>query len=283
MPTANAIAIARQVCELVFGETLSDAVVKSYAKQMDQESLIPFDLLQRAFLSKQGQVCSEARILQNHGHFIHSARVTAIRNFLPAAAIILDLGGANAPLYEMGYSHQFEKLTLIDLPAENRHALYTEIIVRPFSEGGEVVVQYSDMTNLAGFEDGSVDLVWSGQSIEHVPEDAALKMVAESYRVLRPGGIFALDTPNGLITSLHAFTAGLKVIHPEHFIEYTPERLMQIIQAAGFRIEMSFGTNHMPQTSRSGVFNYADFVYGVPTSQDVRACYSQFHIARKPD
>jgi SAM-dependent methyltransferase len=160
--------------------------------------------------------------------------------------------------------------------------MYSEIIVRPPTDGGEVVIQYSDMTSLLAFEDNSVDLVWSGQSIEHVPEDAAFRMVSEAFRVLRPGGIFALDTPNGLITSLHSATADLSVVHPEHFKEYTPAELTTILIAAGFSIEQSFGTNHMPETKRTGAFHYRDFVYGAPSSPDIEACYSQFHITRKP-
>ena len=53
-----------------------------------------------------------------------------------------------------------------------------------------------------GFEENIefFDLVYSGQSIEHVtPSDADI-VIKEVARVLRPGGWFALDTPNARVT-----------------------------------------------------------------------------------
>src|SRR5437762_12946329 len=72
------------------------------------------------------------------------------------------------------------------------------------------------MTQLDAFADESFDLVWSGQSIEHVEIDAAEKMCREAFCVLQPGGYFCLDTPNRGITSIHTHDVGGGFIHPEH-------------------------------------------------------------------
>jgi hypothetical protein len=42
--------------------------------------------------------------------------------------MILGLGGPHAPWYGMGYPHRFEKLELIDLPPEDRHDYYKELV-----------------------------------------------------------------------------------------------------------------------------------------------------------
>ena len=42
--------------------------------------------------------------------------------------------------------------------------------------------------------DGSVDVITSFETIEHVPDDAAL--IKEFYRVLRASGILIISTPN---------------------------------------------------------------------------------------
>jgi predicted SAM-dependent methyltransferase len=68
--------------------------------------------------------------------------------------------------------------------------MYKEVVVDTDCDGGEVVIKYGDMTELDAFDDCSVDFVWSGQSIEHVPFDAGLRMCRAIYRVLRPGGSF---------------------------------------------------------------------------------------------
>ncbi len=218
-----------------------------------------------------------------HLQRIHEARMRIVAELLPAADVILDLGGANAPLHHMGYPHPFSKMTMVDLPPEHRHEMYASIQVSEHSPtGGLVEILYSDMTSLPMIGNESVDLVWSGQSIEHVPEPAGRRMCAEAYRVLRPGGAFCLDTPNGIISSRHARTANLEFIHPEHCIEYRPEDLCAMLIAAGFHVHLRRGVRHMPKTSKGMGFHYSDFVTGDSFSDDMDGSYIQFFHCRKP-
>jgi SAM-dependent methyltransferase len=61
-----------------------------------------------------------------------------------------------------------------------------------------------NLGDLSPIDDGSVDLVFAGQVIEHLwPEDVA-GFLAEAHRVLRPGGFLALDSPNRLVTESSA-------------------------------------------------------------------------------
>jgi glycosyltransferase involved in cell wall biosynthesis/SAM-dependent methyltransferase len=221
------------------------------------------------------------KAIDQHLRLIHEARISMVSNLLPKGDVILDLGGANCPLYKMGYPHKFKKLYLIDLPPEKRCDMYKEIVVDPDCDGGEVVIKYGDMTQLDEFADGSVDFVWSGQSIEHVPLEAGRKMCEAAYRVLKPGGFFCLDTPNRLITRIHTQDIGGGFIHPEHYLEYEPEQLRGLLVETGFTVHKVFGVCEMNASVQSGHFDYMDFLYGQQITDNVEDSYIQyFHCVK---
>ncbi|MEN6587088.1 MAG: glycosyltransferase [Sulfuricella sp.] len=222
------------------------------------------------------------KAMDDHLKLIHGARVNMASNLLPPGDIILDLGGANCPLYKLGYPHRFKKLYLIDLPPEARHDMYKEIVIDPNCDGGEVVIKYGDMTELGGFPDESVDFVWSGQSIEHVSPEAGERMCQAAFRVLKKGGAFCLDTPNRRLTEIHVRGAGVEFIHPEHCIEYRPEELKQMLLKAGFEIRHAYGICDMPNTCETGEFCYEDFMFGDQITDDVAKGYIQFLHCVKP-
>ena len=62
-------------------------------------------------------------------------------------------------------------------------------------EGFECDLRVGDCTTLM-FEDESFDCVFSGDFFEHISEIQKHKVVAEVFRVLRPGGRFVIKTPN---------------------------------------------------------------------------------------
>ena len=230
------------------------------------------------------QVSDETRknALNEHLNLIHRARINLVRNFLPPAQIILDLGGANCPLYKMGYPHRFKKLYMIDLPPHARHEMYKDIMVDPNCDGGEVIIRYGDMTELDDFDNESVDFVWSGQSIEHVTLDAGEKMCRSAYRVLKKGGAFCLDTPNRLMTEIHTHDVGGGFIHPEHCIEYYPAHLMKLLERSGFEIKCTYGVCEMRNTQFRGKFCYEDFIFGKKITDHVENGCIQFFYCIKP-
>ena len=82
--------------------------------------------------------------------------------------------------------------------------------------GLRTVVQ-ADATRLA-FDDDSFDSVVSFETIEHVRDAGAL--VTEIRRVLKPGGLLILSTPN------RAFRAST---NPFHIREFTSDELQQLL------------------------------------------------------
>ena len=97
---------------------------------------------------------------------------------LPPAKRILDLGGTSlgnpiGALVFMGYPYAFDDLVVVDLPSEERNELYRETACPEVTQTalGPVRYRYHSMADLSDYADKSVDLVYSGQSIEHVPVD----------------------------------------------------------------------------------------------------------------
>ena len=137
------------------------------------------------------------------------------------------------------------------------------------------------MTLLEDFEDGSFDLVWSGQSIEHVDSHAGARMCREALRVLKPGGYFCLDTPNRGITEIHTRDVGGGLIHPEHQHEYRANELRSLLLDSGFDIEVERGVCEMPRTLATGRFHYDDFVLGNVITADPADAYILYFQCRK--
>lgn len=80
-------------------------------------------------------------------------------------------------------------------------------------------------------EDGSVDMVFGGQVIEHLWPDDVAGLLLESHRVLREGGHLVIDSPNRRVTE------AIDWLHPQHTAELTVDEVAEMVRLAGFEIE----------------------------------------------
>jgi len=219
---------------------------------------------------------------------IHRSRSLFVQTFRPAARI-LDLGGthqqdAAGALVALGYPYDFERLVIVDLPVGERHELYGQGGEHSVVQSARGPVEYSfhSMADLSRFDDGSFDVVYSGQTFEHVPPDVGREVLAEAFRVLAPGGVLYLDTPNGRICRLQMEGTGLQFTNPDHDVEYDHDEIVPLFTDAGFVIDQAWGLMHMPRTAADGTFHWDEFGAHVGLFADIEASYILAYALAKP-
>lgn len=92
----------------------------------------------------------------------------------------------------------------------------------------EVVWLTDRLGDMRSVADGSVDVVFAGQVVEHLWADELHRFLAEAWRVLRPGGLFVLDSPNRPVTER------LGWVQPEHTAEMSDAEIRELLDLAGF-------------------------------------------------
>lgn len=88
----------------------------------------------------------------------------------------------------------------------------------------------------AGFADATFDVVCLWDVLEHVPDID--DFLAEVRRVLKPGGLLALQSPN--IRSVMARQAGAHwswLLLPQHVWHFTPRSIRATLERRGFAVE----------------------------------------------
>jgi ubiquinone/menaquinone biosynthesis C-methylase UbiE len=135
---------------------------------------------------------------------------------------VLDVGGRKSH-YTIGIP---ATITISDLPRESeiqKHlalGLNEEIIDKTRKRRSNVdKLLFDDMTS-SRLPDNSFHYVISIEVLEHVEEDD--RFIAEVYRVLKPGGVFLMTTPNG---------DHLKIPNPDHKRHYTRQQLHTLLQS----------------------------------------------------
>jgi SAM-dependent methyltransferase len=124
---------------------------------------------------------------------------------LPAGARVIDVGAGDAPYREL-FGH-------VDyVTSDWEHSLHEDL----------PAVDLQAPADALPVEDAAFDAVLLTQVLEHVAEPAAV--LAEQFRVLRPGGRLYLTVP--LVWELHEL--------PFDFYRYTPAALRHLIEGAGF-------------------------------------------------
>jgi SAM-dependent methyltransferase len=217
---------------------------------------------------------------------LHTSRVQWTRA-LPPAGTIVDLGGASTTsgigaMLQLGYPYRFESLTIIDLPPEERHEefvseRYPDRVDSPL---GPVFHQHASMTDLSSIPDGSVDLVNSGQTFEHIHPAEGELVLKEVRRVLKPTGALALDTPNRALTALQMRDEVEEFINPDHEVEYTHEQMVDLFDRYGFMVERAQGMVFMPESVANDAFDVDEMVRNPGLYDDIDKCYLLAYLVR---
>lgn len=107
---------------------------------------------------------------------------------------------------------------------------------RASSNAPDATLMTLDRSGGLPLDRGSIDLVWCSETLEHVPDAGAL--MAETCRVLRPGGRLLVTTPfHGKVKSaLIALTRFEQHFDPlgQHVRFFTTRSLSEVLAIAGF-------------------------------------------------
>jgi 2-polyprenyl-3-methyl-5-hydroxy-6-metoxy-1,4-benzoquinol methylase len=108
----------------------------------------------------------------------------------------------------------------------------------------------------AAFQDNSFDVVTARHVIEHIP--TPVEFVDEIYRVLKPGGLMVLMTPNSRALGRNWFGTNWYANDvPRHLFLFAPENLHLLASNAGFQ-ERAMRTSSSPKI----ILNSWDYLSG---------------------
>jgi SAM-dependent methyltransferase len=271
----------RVLYEILLGREPDAAGTASYLPGLRDGSLPPSQLAEWIFASSEWWTVVPFTQLAPALHFSRSLFVRS----LPKARRILDLGGTalgsdKGAMVLMGYPYAFDELIVVDLPPDDRNDLYKESVARnvTLTELGPVQYRYHSMSDLTQYADDSFDLVYCGQSIEHVPVEEAERVLVGAARILRPGGYLALDTPNARVCRLQQ----PEFIDPDHDYEYTHAEMVDKLHGAAFEVLEAKGLNHAGGSLARGEFSIQEVSTRRGLFAEIEDCYLLSYLCRKP-
>lgn len=164
----------------------------------------------------------------------HFFRWSFARRWIKKSDHVLDLGcGVDQPL----------KKILFESGGGPLAASYTGVDLNPLKASGNqhvTLLGETDFTSTKGFktvyengpDNSDWDVVVHLEIIEHMPVDAGARLLANCYKVLKPGGVMLMSTP--VYDGKHHAA--------NHIHEYTVEELEKAVKKAKFTVERRFGT-----------------------------------------
>jgi len=96
-----------------------------------------------------------------------------------------------------------------------------------------------------GFANDEFDVAFCSEVLEHIANPQ--EVVKEIFRILRPGGILILSTPNSAfwiyrLASIFGITVS-EIQHPKHLIFFSRRSLRQLVIKSGFQAIKMTGRN----------------------------------------
>jgi SAM-dependent methyltransferase len=141
-------------------------------------------------------------------------------------------GTAEAPVIDIGCGRGEWLEALRDNGFIGRGIDMNRVFVDACRRLGLEVIQGDAIDSLRAMHDGSVGAVTAIHVVEHLPFEHVITLLDEVRRVLRPGGLILLETPNpeNLSVAHHLF-----YLDPTHRNPLPPEALRWIVEARGFQ------------------------------------------------
>lgn len=189
---------------------------------------------------------------QSHGSYFDAsikryAHYFAVAMGLPLGREVLDVG--NSPGHVgIGLDLLGHKVTGINLNSEWRKLYPSSEWLTKFN-----VIECNIENEPLPYESNYFDAVYFTEVLEHIAITSPEKVCREIYRVLKPGCVLVLSTPNICnIANLYALTKNFNIFWPpeifyesldRHNREYTPDEVGGLLRNAGFQKIVMYGFN----------------------------------------
>lgn len=152
-----------------------------------------------------------------------------LRHFLEPGQTFLEIGAGDCAL-SIEVAKQARKVYALDV---------SEAVTSRSVKPPNVEVVISDGLSIP-VPEGSIDLAYSNQVMEHLHPDDAVEQLGNIARALRPGGLYVCTTPNRL-TGPHDISGHFEDVPPAlHLQEYTTAELEEVFRKAGFETVTPF-------------------------------------------
>ncbi len=153
---------------------------------------------------------------------VHALRTDYLREMPPGARVLLSAGCAGRWYFDWIHAHYG--------PVAKHYG------IEAYSPKPDDLPEYAEwlaeqVDDMRSVETGSVDLVYAGQTVEHLWPRQLAGFLLESRRCLRAGGWLVMDSPNRLITQLTGWC------QPQHTAELRVDEIVQLTEMAGFKVE----------------------------------------------
>ena len=122
-------------------------------------------------------------IKQRAAHYLTTLDANLVKN---DQGLVLDLGCGRGEWLEVLTEHGY-RCRGVDL---------NNVMLEDSMERGFDVVEADAVSYLRGLSDDSLAAITSMHLVEHLPHEVAIRLLDEALRVLRPGGVLILETPN---------------------------------------------------------------------------------------
>ncbi len=232
----------------------ADLVDKMLSARMNLSTEIPREIL--AKLTSASSITGKVKMIigdKTHGGYFdtsverYNQYFSIAAAFLPKGATILDIG--NAPghvgigLHLMGM--RVQGLNLNDC----WHSTYPSLEwLKTFN-----VISHDFEKSKLPYDDSLFDAIYFTEVLEHIAVKNPVDILTDFLRVLKPGGLFVLSTPNICnISNIYALLKGKNIFWPNdmfyggldrHNREYTPDEVSDVVTQAGFKNITMYGFN----------------------------------------
>jgi SAM-dependent methyltransferase len=114
------------------------------------------------------------------------------------------------------------------------HARWNKAFIARFLKPGSVFLQIGELDGALAVADGSLDVAFSDEVLEHLHPDDVAPRLAEIHRALRAGGVYACVTPNRLYGPSDISAYFDDEPRGFHLREYSVHEVRRMLRAAGF-------------------------------------------------